>query len=85
MAVYLGETGSDLCPVAAITSYVARQCELAGPFFRLQDGTPLTKAQFVSRVRGILSRVGIDTSAYTGHSFRIDAATTVFFKCAMLM
>ena len=75
VAVYMGATGDDLCPVTAIASYVTLRGNSVGAFFRLENGTPLSKAQFVVRVRGVLSRAGIDVSAYSGHSFRIGAAT----------
>ena len=47
-----------------------------GPLFVHADGTPLLKQQFVARVRRALSSSGIDPSHYSGHSFRIGAATT---------
>ena len=75
VAVYVGATGNDLCPVRAVTEYVARRGDAAGAFFCLEDGRPLSKSQFVARVRQVLSRAGIDISGYSGHSFRIGAAT----------
>lgn len=73
--VYLGATGDDLCPVAAVLAYVANRGDTPGPFFRLADGTPLTKARFVAKIRGALERAGIPPTRYAGHSFRIRAAT----------
>ena len=75
-AVYVGTTGSDLCPVAAILRYVAIRGDGQGPFFRFVDGSPLTKARFVARVRDALTRAGYACQDYAGHSFRIGAATT---------
>ena len=46
-----------------------------GPFFVQDDGTPLTKATFATRVREVLIVLGMDPKAYTGHSFRIGATT----------
>ena len=40
-----------------------------------EDGLPLTRDQFVRLVRSALRVASIDNSAYTGHSFRIGAAT----------
>ena len=37
---------------------------------------PLTKSRFVEMVRARLVRVGISHTGYSGHSFRIGAATT---------
>ena len=75
-AVYVGATGNDLCPVAAIRYYVATRGDSQGPFFRFQDNSPLTKAHFVARVRDALTRAGYPCRDYAGHSFRIGAATT---------
>lgn len=76
VAVYVGAAGGDLCPVSAILQYVAARGEGPGPFFRFRDGTPLTKARFVARVRAALGNAGIPCRHYSGHSFRIGAATT---------
>ena len=76
VAVYVGATGDDLCPVSALMEYVSSRGEAPGPFFRFADGTPLTKARFISRVRAALVRAGIPCQHYSGHSFRIGAATT---------
>ena len=64
--VFLGATGDKLCPVVAVTSYARRRGSAPGPFFRFADGRPLVKTAFV----------GLDSSRYAGHSFRIGAATT---------
>lgn len=56
MAVFLGATGDDLCPVSAVLVYVAQRGKAPGPFFRSQDGTPLTKSQFVAQTREALER-----------------------------
>ncbi len=47
-----------------------------GPLFRLANGKPLTRARLVEQVRGALSRAGVDSSQYSGHSFWSGAATT---------
>lgn len=40
-----------------------------------KEGTLLTKNNFVARVKRILTTAGIDAARYSGHSFRISAAT----------
>ncbi len=40
------------------------------------DGRPLTRARFVTEVKMALTRAGVDSSGYSGHSFRSGAATT---------
>ncbi len=74
--VYLGKTDGPLCPVAACMEYMRRRGAVPGPFFRRQDGSPLTKSIFVQLVRSLLSDAGLDASLYSGHSFRIGAATS---------
>ena len=45
--VVVGVTGTDICPVSALSQYlVGRQ----GPFFLDEDGKPLTKPDFVRRL-----------------------------------
>ena len=78
--VWIGRTGGDLCPVAAILSYMALRGPGEGPLFRFQNGNPLTRQRLVTRRQEVLQRVGIDCSKYSGHSFRIGAATTAAAK-----
>ena len=76
VTVFLGVSGADICPVAAVLSYMVVRGTAPGPFFRFHDGRPLTRERFVSQVRQALRSAGIDASKYAGHSFRIGAATT---------
>ena len=77
MKVYLGRTDNNLCPVAAVVAYLALRHKLgAGPFFKFQSGTALTRASFVNRVRKALKEAGMDADKFSGHSFRIGAAST---------
>ena len=74
--VFVGRTGNDLCPVTAILRYTELRGNTAGPFFRFQDGQPLTKAKFTNKIRQSLHGIGVQEGQYAGHSFRIGAATT---------
>jgi site-specific recombinase XerD len=47
-----------------------------GHFFVYMDGLPLTRDRLVTAVRQALARAGMDISHYSGHSFRVGAATT---------
>ena len=49
---------------------------LPGPLFTFQSGSPLTRSSLVSHLQSALSRAGTTPAAFTGHSFRIGAATT---------
>ena len=72
----VGSTGGAACPVAAVLSFMAARGSQRGPLFRYQTGRPLTHTRFVAEVRAALERAGWDSSGYSGHSFRIGAATT---------
>ena len=73
--VYLGRTENELCPVAAISAFLVVRGTETGPFFRFASGAPLSRELFVRRVREALEPWGIDEKKYSGHSFRIGAAT----------
>ena len=74
--LYLGRTNSTLCPVSAVLAYLAIRPSVPGPLFVFKDGTPLSRSHLVSHLRGALSQLGIDGTNFSGHSFRIGAAST---------
>lgn len=76
VSVFLGATSNKLCPVAAVAAYLAVCPTSPGPFFLIQSGQPLTLSLFVNRVKETLDGAGIDSWRYSGHSFRIGAAST---------
>ena len=76
VSIYLGRTQSDLCPVSAVLSYIAIRPSVAGPLFVFKDGSYLTREKLVSWVRRTLNAAGMETKGFSGHSFRIGAATT---------
>ena len=63
------------CPVAAMLHFLAARPSDHGPLFTFEDGAPLTRAALVTHLQTALSHAGIEHSNYTGHSFRIGAAT----------
>ena len=63
-------------PSGGYAAYMVIRGRAAGPFFRFASGSPLSSVQFVRRVREALKPYGVDMSKYSGHSFRIGAATT---------
>ena len=71
--VHLGRTGAELCPVAALLSYIAARGLQEGPLFHFEDRTLLLRPALV---REVLSTAGVDPSPFSGHSFRIGAATS---------
>ena len=74
--IYLGRTGRDPCPVAALLAYKAVHPAVQGPLFLEVDGTPLTRDKLVTAVRQALQKAGVQSARYSGYSFRIGAATT---------
>lgn len=78
VTVYLGTTGTDICPVAAVLNYMVKRkpSSESVPFFVFSDGSPLTREKLVRELRAALSRAGIKAEDYAGHSFRIGAAST---------
>ena len=74
--VYVGRTNKPLCPVSALLAYMVIRGNKPGPLFIFQDGRPLTRPRFVTEVRNALMSAGIDPKPFSGHSFRIGAATT---------
>ena len=73
--LFIGRTNSSICPVAALLAYLAIQPPSNGLLFVHDNGSPLTRAGLVSPVCAALSEGSVDLSRYTGHSFRIGAAT----------
>ena len=74
--VFIGRTDTKLCPITACLAFIARRGSSPGPFFCHEDGTPLTKMRFCTTVKQSLAQAGMDESLYSGHSFRIGAATS---------
>ena len=80
MTVLLGRTNAALCPVAALLAYMVQRGSLPGPFFKFADGRVLTRVRLVSALHVALQEAGIDDSRFSGHSFRIGAATTAVLQ-----
>ena len=74
--VVLGRIGNSLCPVSALMQYINLRGSQTGPFFIDSSQAVITKQRFVEQIREILCSIGLPQHQYTGHSFRIGAATT---------
>ena len=80
ISLYVSKTGSHICPVASMMNYLqVRGMSPSGPLFQFSDGRVLTRKRFVDFVRAGL-KADIDDRNYSGHSFRIGAATTAAKK-----
>ena len=70
-----GATGDYLCPVTAMLGYLAVRPPSPGPLFVFEDGATLSRARLVQSLHEALVLVGMDDGRFSGHSFRIGAAT----------
>ena len=75
MTIHLGATGDKLCPVVAMLGYLAIRPPSPGPLFIFKDGTSLSRQRLVQMLRQALQLAGISDTGFSGHSFRIGAAT----------
>ena len=78
--IFFGVTGNTLCPVTALLSYMASRGDSPSPLFHFEDGRHLTRKQLSLALRRALTYSGVDASCFSGHSFRIGAATTAAQK-----
>ena len=74
--LFMGRTRSDICPVKALLNYLVLRGKKEGPLFLFPNGSYLTRQRLVVAVREALRKAGLDPAKYSGHSFRIGAATT---------
>jgi len=72
----IGRTNDDLCPISALLSYLSHRGNTPGPLFQWDNQMPLSKSKFVEHVHQALVAANIPAHLFTGHSFRIGAATT---------
>lgn len=71
------------CPTCLLSEYIRvrnlafpSRCSGADSLFLNSQGSPLTRPVFLSLLKQALSAAGFTDSRYTGHSFRIGAATS---------
>ena len=69
---------SNLCPISAMVAYLESRPPFPNPglLFTFQSGSFLTRGKFTSETRLLLSKGGLYSSEFAGHSFRIGTATT---------
>ena len=79
--LFVGRTHQVICPVTVVLSYMAvRQKSATMALFVLEDGSPLSRVKLVEWLKATLRTAGIDASFFSGHSFRIGAASTAAAK-----
>ncbi|XP_065195660.1 uncharacterized protein LOC135827065 [Sycon ciliatum] len=76
MTLYIGPATPQYCPVVAMVEDSSRsKPPLLQPLFRFMSA--LTRRRFTAKLRALLQLSGVSNVAeYSGHSFRIGAATT---------
>ena len=73
--IYIGCGVGSVFPISALGNYLSLRVSAPGPLFLFSDGRPLSWQQLSSSGQSILNGAGYSGS-YSGHSFRIGAATT---------
>lgn len=75
----------NCCPVYLMEQYLCLRreqltstasCYDISPLFIDVDGKPFTRTKFLYYVKQVLCRLGYDENKYSGHSFRIGAASS---------
>jgi len=66
---------SPNCPAASMHSYLQLARPKGGALFQFKDHQPVTRQYFQNQLSKALRSIGIPSSAYNTHSFRIGAAT----------
>ena len=74
--IFLGVSGTVVCPVTALLRYLAVRPIGEGHLFLWEDGRPFTRSAFVTCLRKGLQTAGLEMSWFSGHSLRIGAATS---------
>ena len=71
---------SKLCPVTCMMSYICnvrkKPLNSTAPLFVDHLNQPFCRQQFIYYLREILGRLGYNENDYSGHSFRVGAAST---------
>lgn len=62
--IYLGRTGTKLCPLSAMLAYLAIRPPTQGPLFIFKNGIPLSRNQLVLHLREAPSQVDVEVSKF---------------------
>ena len=63
--LYIGQTGTVICPVSALLAYLTIRSPSPDPLFIFQDGTPLSRQQLVPHLLNALAGIGVDIANYS--------------------
>ena len=70
--IYLGASGSAVCPVMALLGFLAVRPSVMGQLFVWKDGKALLRPVFLAQLG-----VALRAAGFSGRSLRIGAATAV--------
>lgn len=76
----IAKTDTPVCPVKLLKDYLAIRSKLNGLLFCHFNGKHVSRYQFSSILSKSLKVLGIDSSGFKSHSFRIGAATEAAAK-----
>lgn len=65
----------QVCPVKILVAYLSVRGTRPGPFFCRPNLHPVSRNEFSDHLKRCLEAVGLSTTHFKGHSFRIGAAT----------
>lgn len=76
--ITLSRSNSNYCPFTSMVRFLkVRPCRhKLSPLFVLPDGIPMSKEWFRIHLAAVLWECGLSAQLFTGHSFRIGAATS---------
>ena len=76
--IVIGKTNSLLWPISAMVAYLNSRplSSDSGPLFTYVSGGLLTREKLTRETRLLISKAGLNSREFAGHSFRIGAATT---------
>lgn len=76
VTITLGLTGKLVCPVLLLQRlFLQFPLPDSSPLFQLPSRRAFTKKFLITAVRSLLPLINLDSSLYSGHSFRIGGAT----------
>ncbi len=75
--IYIQKASTEeVCPVLAVTQYLALRSGANGPLFIHLNGALLTALQVSVVLKKAVSSIALNQSNFNTHSFRIGAATS---------
>lgn len=76
-SIVIASTGSSFCPYRAMLRYLRLRSSFNSlPLFLTPSNNPMSKAWFLQHFQKVLLQCHLSPQHYSGHSFRIGAATS---------